>query len=113
MTPSLAGLDACFEGVVPSILCSLAPDGTPNVSYLSHVVRLGEAQLDAAFPGRVVAAQAQAQAQNHAQILSQVEALELAQARSIREAFLTGDKTRLAQIEHQIATLMGRAPVVQ
>jgi adenylate cyclase len=43
--PSLAALDACFEGVVPSILCTLAPDGTPNISYLSHVVRLGEAQV--------------------------------------------------------------------
>jgi adenylate cyclase len=34
-------LDACFEGVVPSIVCTLAPDGTPNISYLSHVARLG------------------------------------------------------------------------
>ncbi|MBI0538739.1 GAF domain-containing protein [Roseomonas sp. KE2513] len=45
MTLSLAALDACFEGVVPSILCTLAADGTPNVSYLSHVTRLGEAQV--------------------------------------------------------------------
>jgi adenylate cyclase len=43
--PSLAALDACFEGVVPSIVCTLAPDGTPNISYLSHVARLGGAQV--------------------------------------------------------------------
>ncbi|MCW8088182.1 GAF domain-containing protein [Sabulicella glaciei] len=42
---SLSFLDACFEGVVPSILCTLAADGTPNVSYLSHVARLGDAQV--------------------------------------------------------------------
>ena len=45
MTLSLAELEPCFEGVVPSILCTLAPDGTPNVSYLSHVRRQGEAQV--------------------------------------------------------------------
>ncbi|MBL6455787.1 GAF domain-containing protein [Belnapia sp. T6] len=45
MTLPLATLDGCFEGVVPSIVCTLAADGTPNVSYLSHVARLGEAQV--------------------------------------------------------------------
>ncbi|HEY8613740.1 MAG TPA: pyridoxamine 5'-phosphate oxidase family protein, partial [Roseomonas sp.] len=45
MTPSLAALDACFEGVVPSIICTVAADGTPNISYLSHVARLGEGRV--------------------------------------------------------------------
>jgi len=42
---ALADLDPCFEGVVPSIVCTLSADGTPNVSYLSHVARLGSAQV--------------------------------------------------------------------
>lgn len=42
MTPTLAGLDACFEGVVPSIIATQAPDGTPNISYLSHVARVDD-----------------------------------------------------------------------
>jgi len=45
-TPSMpATLDAiasCFEGVVPSTICSCAADGTPNVTYLSIVHRLDE-----------------------------------------------------------------------
>jgi adenylate cyclase len=38
----LADLHACFEGVIPSILATAAVDGTPNVSYLSHVVMVDE-----------------------------------------------------------------------
>jgi adenylate cyclase len=45
VTLTLSALDPCFEGVVPSIVCTLAADGTPNVSYLSQVQRLGEAQV--------------------------------------------------------------------
>ena len=43
--------------------------------------------------------------------LGKVQALEAQQARAIREAVLTGDKTRLAALEKQIAELMGRNPV--
>ncbi|WP_414475319.1 GAF domain-containing protein [Microvirga sp. M2] len=38
MTIRLRDLAACFEGVIPSIIATAAPDGTPNISYLSHVV---------------------------------------------------------------------------
>lgn len=37
MTIRLRDLAACFEGVIPSIIATAAPDGTPNISYLSHV----------------------------------------------------------------------------
>src|SRR5689334_4967021 len=36
----LADLQACFEGVIPSIVATAAADGTPNISYLSQVVRV-------------------------------------------------------------------------
>ncbi|MDR6954807.1 adenylate cyclase [Ancylobacter sp. 3268] len=38
----LADLSACFEGVIPSIIATASADGTPNISYLSHVVRVDD-----------------------------------------------------------------------
>lgn len=38
MAIRLRDLSACFEGVIPSIIATAAPDGSPNISYLSHVV---------------------------------------------------------------------------
>ncbi len=37
MTLSLLDLEACFEGVVPSIIATADGNGVPNISYLSHV----------------------------------------------------------------------------
>ncbi|WP_274423840.1 GAF domain-containing protein [Chelativorans sp. YIM 93263] len=37
MTIRLRDLAPCFEGVIPSIIATAASDGTPNISYLSHV----------------------------------------------------------------------------
>ncbi|MCF1503787.1 pyridoxamine 5'-phosphate oxidase family protein [Afifella sp. H1R] len=45
MSLSLADLSGCFEGVIPSVVATVAEDGTPNVSYLSHVVRVDEAHV--------------------------------------------------------------------
>ncbi|MBS7700572.1 MULTISPECIES: GAF domain-containing protein [unclassified Chelatococcus] len=42
MSLRLSDLSACFEGVIPSIIATAAADGTPNISYLSHVVRVDE-----------------------------------------------------------------------
>jgi adenylate cyclase len=45
MTVRLRDLAACFEGVIPSILATAAPDGTPNIAYLSHVALAGDAHV--------------------------------------------------------------------
>jgi adenylate cyclase len=37
MTLMLGMLRRCFEGAVPSAIATCAPDGTPNVAYLSQV----------------------------------------------------------------------------
>jgi adenylate cyclase len=41
----LIDLDACFEGVIPSIIATAAPDGTPNISYLSQVIRVDDERV--------------------------------------------------------------------
>ena len=82
---------------------------TPDEVVFDHLADDGE--LDAAFPGRAAALQTAAAAQVRTHAQAQVESLERSQARSVREALLTGDKSRLALIEQQIAQLTGRAPV--
>jgi len=37
MTVRLQDIRDCFEGVIPSVVATASRDGTPNVSYLSHV----------------------------------------------------------------------------
>jgi adenylate cyclase len=37
MAVSLDAIRACLEGVIPSTICTVAPDGMPNVTYLSIV----------------------------------------------------------------------------
>ncbi|MGE0324954.1 MAG: GAF domain-containing protein [Polyangiaceae bacterium] len=35
----------CFQGIIPSILGTVSPDGTPNVTYLSHVHSIDEGHV--------------------------------------------------------------------
>jgi adenylate cyclase len=37
MSISLDAIRGCFEGAVPALLASCAPDGTPNITYVSQV----------------------------------------------------------------------------
>ncbi|MBY5819529.1 GAF domain-containing protein [Rhizobium leguminosarum] len=39
---TLADLEACFEGVIPSIISTADADGLPNISYLSHVAMVDD-----------------------------------------------------------------------
>jgi predicted pyridoxine 5'-phosphate oxidase superfamily flavin-nucleotide-binding protein len=43
--PTLADLERCFEGAVPSVLATAALDGTPNITYLSCVRRVGDERI--------------------------------------------------------------------
>ncbi|SEM52558.1 adenylate cyclase [Gemmobacter aquatilis] len=37
--------EACFEGVIPSLVATVGPDGLPNIAYLSQVLRLDDRQV--------------------------------------------------------------------
>ena len=42
---NLSDLATCFEGVFPSSIATRAPDGMPNISYLSHVVQVDDQRV--------------------------------------------------------------------
>lgn len=48
MTATAFGVSAyaaCFEGIMPAVIATLAADGTPNVTYLSKVVLLDDTHV--------------------------------------------------------------------
>lgn len=49
MTLKLSDLACCFEGVVPSMIATCSQEGTPNVTYISHVYRVDEAHVATSF----------------------------------------------------------------
>lgn len=49
MTPALSELRHCFEGAIPSVIATCAPDGTPNVAYLSQVHYVDDAHVALTF----------------------------------------------------------------
>ena len=36
---------SCFEGIIPTAICTVSPDGTPNVTYLSIVHRIDDTHV--------------------------------------------------------------------
>ena len=47
--PTLRSIRACLEGAIPAIMATCAPDGTPNVAYLSQVVYVDERHVALSF----------------------------------------------------------------
>lgn len=48
-TPSLADIRPCLEGAIPAVMATCAPDGTPNVAYISQVFYVNERQVALSF----------------------------------------------------------------
>ena len=42
---SLADLQRCFAGILPSTVTTCALSGVPNVTYLRQIFRVGEQQI--------------------------------------------------------------------
>lgn len=49
MSVNITALRACFEGAIPSTLATCAPDGTPNIAYLSQVQYVDHQHLATTF----------------------------------------------------------------
>lgn len=47
--PTLRSIRACLEGAIPAITATCAPDGTPNVAYISQVVYVDEGHVALSF----------------------------------------------------------------
>jgi hypothetical protein len=49
VTPGLDAIRECFDGTVPGVMATCAPDGTPNVAYLSQTEYVDEDHLALSF----------------------------------------------------------------
>jgi hypothetical protein len=49
VTPGLDAIRECFDGTVPGVMATCAPDGTPNVAYLSQTEYVDEEHLALSF----------------------------------------------------------------
>lgn len=49
LTVPLESIAACFEGILPSTICSCSHDGTPNLTYLSVVHRLDDRHVGLSY----------------------------------------------------------------
>jgi hypothetical protein len=47
--PTLRSIRACLEGAIPATMATCAPDGTPNVAYISQVVYVDEGHVALSF----------------------------------------------------------------
>ena len=47
--PTLRSIRACLEGAIPAVTATCAPDGTPNVAYISQVVYVDEGHVALSF----------------------------------------------------------------
>ena len=47
--PTLSGIRECLEGATPGMLATCAPDGTPNVSYLSQIQYVDDEHVALSF----------------------------------------------------------------
>ena len=47
--PTLRSIRACLEGAIPAIMATCAPDGIPNVAYISQVVYVDEQHVALSF----------------------------------------------------------------
>jgi len=49
VTVPLENIASCFEGILPSTICSCSKDGTPNLTYLSIVHRLDDRHVGLSY----------------------------------------------------------------
>ena len=48
-TPLLPAIRPCLEGAIPAVMATSAPDGTPNVAYISQVLYVDEGHVALSF----------------------------------------------------------------